>query len=370
MGMGRNRQARNKGLPPNLYTAGAGFKYRHPVTRKDSWMGCDRAKAVEAAKKLNAILIPAESTLVDRVLGVHKTVADAIEHFRTHDMPTRKWAPKTRTDYDLQLERIATGIGSKPLVTFSVKDCADFLRPFESMARTRQQFRLLLQWIFAGAVEEGWMDANPALVTKARKPERQRQRLTLDVYNAIREKAAPWLQRAMDLSLVTLLRREDVCSLRFSDWHDGHLWVVPQKTEQSTGVRLQIEVATGSELERLLKSCRDEVLSPFITHRKPEKARPRHMRAGDREHHTQVLPEQLSRAFQEARELAEIKGENPPTFHEIRSLGGKLLRDQGWTLEQVQALMGHASEEMTKLYMEGHQVPWQRVNPGLSISAS
>lgn len=366
--MGRNRQARNKGLPPNLYTAGVGYKYRHPVTRKDSWMGTDRDKAIEAAKKLNAILIPAESTLVDRVLGIDKSVADAVEHFRTNEMPTRKWSAKTRADYDAQLERIIDGIGSKPLATFSVKECADFLRPFEAMARTRQQFRLLLQWIFAGAVEEGWMDANPALVTKARKPERQRQRLTLEAYNAIREKAAPWLQRAMDLSLVTLLRREDVCSVRFSDWRDGCLWVVPQKTEGSTGVRLQIEVAAGGELEQLLRSCRDEVLSPFIIHRKPEKARPRHMRAGDREHHTQVLPEQLSRAFQEARELAGIEGDNPPTFHEIRSLGGKLLRDQGWTLDQVQALMGHASEEMTKLYMEGHEVPWQRVTTGIKLA--
>ncbi|WP_235974236.1 tyrosine-type recombinase/integrase [Luteimonas deserti] len=49
--------------------------------------------------------------------------------------------------------------------------------------------------------------------------------------------------------------------------------------------------------------------------------------------------------------------DNSPTFHEIRSLGGALLRDQGWTLQQVQALMGHASEAMTAVYLQGHNGP-------------
>ena len=50
---------------------------------------------------------------------------------------------------------------------------------------------------------------------------RQRARLTTDAYTAIRAHAPAWLQRAMDLSLLTLLRREDVASLRFADVRDG-----------------------------------------------------------------------------------------------------------------------------------------------------
>jgi hypothetical protein len=81
------------------------------------------------------------------------------------------------------------------------------------------------------------------------------------------------------------------------------------------------------------------------------------MRATAREHHTQVLPEQLSRAFAQARLDAGIVGANPATYHEIRSLGGALLREIGWSVAQVQTIMTHTSEAMTELYLGGHELP-------------
>lgn len=106
-----------------------------------------------------------------------------------------------------------------------------------------------------------------------------------------------------------------------------------------------------------------------MVHRLQAKARPQNLRAKERSHHTQVLPEQLSRAFADARDEAKITGDNPPTFHEIRSLGGALLQDAGWTLQQVQVLTGHSSETMTKVYLEGHDSPWQDVRTGITIHA-
>lgn len=64
------------------------------------------------------------------------------------------------------------------------------------------------------------------------------------------------------------------------------------------------------------------------------------------------MPEQLTRAFQDARVAAGITGTNPPTFHEIRSLGGALLSEAGWQVEQVEGLMGHSSARMTQHYLE------------------
>jgi len=207
------------------------------------------------------------------------------------------------------------------------------------------------------------MESNPALATRKFTHERKRAHLTIEDYQKIWGKAPAWV--AMDLSLLTLLRREDVVSLRFSDARAGSLWVVPSKTEDSSGVRLQITI--GPELEAVLARARDAVVSPFVVHRLPEKARPQEKRAKARTHHTQVLPEQLSRAFADARDEAEIAGDNPPTFHEIRSLGGALLQESGWTLQQVQALMGHSSETMTKAYLEGHDAPWQCVTTGIAL---
>ncbi|PJL17149.1 integrase [Stenotrophomonas maltophilia] len=140
------------------------------------------------------------------------------------------------------------------------------------------------------------------------------------------------------------------------------------ETDGSTNVRLKIALA-GS-LADLVARCRDDVVSPFVIHRLPEKARPSDMRAKERAHHTQVLPEQLSRAFSKARDAAGVDGRSPPTFHEIRSLGGALLRDAGWTTEEVQALMGHASKSMTEHYLEGHDMPWLEVAAASTLQMS
>jgi len=362
----RLRSKARAGWPDNLYTSGrGGFKYRHPVTGGETWMGADRAKAFAAAKKLNALLAPTND-LVARVIGTGETVADAVRVFRADDMPKRNWSPRTAKWYEVFLNRIVEDLGARPLAEMTVRDCATYLRDVSESPRSRQTYRLVLGWVLACAVEEGWIDINLADQTRKFSHTRKRARLTLDAYKAIRDAAPVWLQNAMDVSLITLLRREDVSALRFSDAHDDALWVVPIKTSTTTGTRLRI--ALTDELQSLISRCRDDVVSPFVVHRLPEKARPSNKRAADRTHHTQVLPTQLSRAFAQARKDAGIDIDNPPTFHEIRSLGGALLREKGWNVEQVQALMGHASPEMTQGYLGGHEVPWTQVSPGLSVN--
>ena len=357
----RKRSPGRQGWPDNLYPNRDGYKYRHPVTRRETFMGRDKAKAFAAAKKLNAMLIPGND-LVGRVVGARETVADAVAVFRRDDIPARGWAPKTAEVYESVIRRIEAGLGSRPVEEVTVKDCAEFIRAVTESDRARQQFRLVLGWIMACAVQEGWVDTNPVLATRRFQHERKRVRLTKEMYAAIWDRADPWLRLAMDISLVTLLRRDDVVSLKFTDVRDGALWVIPQKTEGSSLVKLKIRI--GEQLGRLLAQARDSVLSPYVVHRLPQKARPSNMRASTRHHHTQVLPEQLTRAFQDAREKAGIGGRHPPSFHEIRSLGGALLSEVGWQIEQVQGLMGHSSASMTEHYLEGHDTPWQDVNTG------
>lgn len=361
----RKRSAGRQGWPDNLYPNKGGFKYRHPITRRETFMGRDQTKAFAAAKKLNAMLLPGND-LVDKVIGSRETVADAIAVFRRDDVPGRNWAPKTAEVYESVIRRTEAGIGSRPVDEVTVKDCAEFIRSVTESDRARQQFRLVLGWIMACAVQEGWIDTNPVLATRRFQHERKRARLTKEVYSAIWEKAEPWLRLAMDLSLVTLLRREDVVSLKFSDVRDGFLWVVPQKTEGSTLVKLKIKI--GDELATLLAQARDTVLSPYVVHRLPDRARPSDKRAAARQHHTQVMPEQVTRAFQDAREAAGVGGDNPPSFHEIRSLGGAMVRETGWTTEQIQTLMGHASKSMTEHYLDGHDAPWTEVAPALILN--
>ena len=363
----RRRSAANRDLPPNLYPCKNGYKYRRPDNRKESWMGMDKAKACAAAKRLNAMLTPSDD-LVNKVVAAGQTVADAVRIFRLDDMPHRGWAPKTAAWYEVFLNRIEQDLGKTPVEEISVNTCATYIREVTQSARSRQTYRLMLGWVLTCAIEEGWIESNPALLTRKHAHTRKRERLTLAAFQKIHADAPTWLQNAMDLSLMTLLRREDVAAARFADFHDDALWIIPQKTENSTLMRLKISDSSG-DLAALIARCRnDSVLSPYIIHRLPERIASRGKAAKERDHHTQVLPVDITREFASIRDRLDIGGENPPTFHEIRSLGGALLRERGWTDEQVQALMGQADVSTTRGYLEGHDnIPWNEVSTGVTL---
>lgn len=364
MEMGRPRRTGNRDLPDNLYPNRKGWKYVRPSDGKPVYLpaGTSREAAIGTAIKCNAILTKGASSLVSAVVTGRRTVKDAIRVFREDDLPHRKWAPKTAEDYAIILRRLETDEGGKLLDDYDVAAAAEYLRP--KGMETRRKTRCMMLWVFACAVQEGWIEVNPVEQTRKVPPaERQRSRLTKEAYDAIRAQAEPWLQRAMDFALVTLLRRADVVGARSADVRGGRLHVVPKKTEDSTKVRLRITI--GAELDAVLRAMRDNIASPYIVHRLPLKARPREMRADGRDHHTQVMPEQITRAFAAARDAAGLEFEGaPPSWHEIRSLGIALYRERGWTLEQVQALAGHATKAMTEVYAEGHEAPWTDVSAG------
>lgn len=359
--MPRPRSARNRDLPPNLYPHHEGFRYKHPRTGKLHPMGNDKQRAIDAARKLNAILTRGND-LVGRVIGGQHTLAECIDIFEREDVPGKEWKPKTAAEYQFLLNRLRRDYGSRDVAELTVKDCADLLREVTSSVRNRIRYRIVLVWLLDCAMAEGWIDNNPATVTKKlQAPERQRERLTLEQYRKVWQHAPEWVRNAMDLSLHTLLRRVDVACMRFEDVKGEHLYVVPRKTDTTTYVRLKMKLSP--ELRDIVSRCRDNLLSPYLVHKRPERIR----KSRDKDHHTQCSPREISDGFADARDAAGITGENAPTFHEVRSLGAHLYREAGWTLEQVEGLMGHASEAMTLLYLEGHDAPWREVSAGLRL---
>jgi integrase len=181
----------------------------------------------------------------------------------------------------------------------------------------------------------------------------QRARLTGDEYDAVREKAPPWLRNAMDLSLRSLQSRAEIAAMRFDhELEAGRLFVDRAKVEHHEAGHICIEI--GPMLREVIAGCRDDLASPFMVHRRPGKRRRAYQER--KEHWTQVTPDMITRAFRNAREAAEIRLDLPPerrpTFHEIRSLGGDLLRAEGWSEEAIQALYGHTSAKTTRKYLD------------------
>lgn len=359
----RPRSSKYKGLEPNLYYhAPSGlYRYRHPKTGQLHYLSRDKKACIEAARKLNAMLMPA-SDLVDQVVNPRCRFSLSIDYYRTHKLP--KLAEVTIKQHRVKLAKIEAKLSQHDASEISVLDVNDFLEAVSASINVRQLYRSLLKDLFKIAISKGHTTENPAAAVLPNKFEKKRMRLTLDAYQAIYAQAEDqWLRNAMDMALLTLQRRHDLALLRFDQFRDGKLYLTQHKTGQP------LVLTAGASLEQVIARCKDDILSPFVIHHLPKKIRRAGKRSTQREHHTQVMPDEFGRAFTEARDAAGLykKKDNPPTFHEIRSLGADLYRQAGMDEKLIQALLGHRDARTTRIYLDGHTPPPMHGDANLSL---
>lgn len=341
----RPRKKKNTALPPNLYESKRGkylsYRYRHPIKKSEHGMGTDKQAAIKAAKQLNALLVP-HVDMVSRVIG-HETVDQHISWFKRDIMPKREYSDKTIEMYETKFKQIKTELGpNTPIDEVTVNDLSKAMEKLGD--RSAQQFRQVAVDLFQTACGRGLIETNPAEQTNKPIAKKQRQRLTQEQYDAIRETAPLWLRNAMDLALITLQRRSDVANMRFDQINkeEKALYVIQEKTKKHDTGYLKISI--GKELDEIISNCRDDIASPYLIHREPVK---RVRREGM--HWTQIKPEMITRTFKEVADELKIKD---TSFHEIRALGIKRYKDMGIN---PQKLAGHASEKMTKNYDSDHE---------------
>ena len=159
----------------------------------------------------------------------------------------------------------------------------------------------------------------------------------------------------MELALLTGMRRENVCNLRFTDV-DRRRACSSSTNKHPKGLSIK---GLGPVIERALQT---EPACPYIV-AKQFKVSARYG-TGKKSHRHQVLPDYLTRAFGDLVK-ANLTGDNLPTFHEIRSLTSDQYRKVGWSQEQIKTLLGHEDIEMTEHYQDGHEVKFERVTVGL-----
>ncbi|KPK37622.1 MAG: hypothetical protein AMJ69_10940, partial [Gammaproteobacteria bacterium SG8_47] len=108
-------------------------------------------------------------------------------------------------------------------------------------------------------------------------------------------------------------------------------------------------------LGEIIERCRDKVLSPYLVHKRPKQIR----KTKQKDHWTQLSPQEISKGFAQAREASglyrELAPNERPSFYELLSLGEFLRQKQGWSVPEIQQLKGHTSERMTRKYLEGHE---------------
>lgn len=370
--MSRSRNSGNKDLPANLYRGnGNSWRYRHPVTGKFHSMGRDKAAAIQAARKLNSLLIQ-EQDLVSNVTGKTISFKEFCEQYlqEKRRKDGRPLADNSKKSYQLQLNRLYKIWGNQTLECITLKMVNDQLD--ELTPSNRKAVRSLLSNIFDVAMSKGLCPDNPARVTLTKHVQKQRKRHTLAGLQQIREHSPLWLQNAIDLSLLTTQRRSDIVNLRWTDIYDGYIHIAQQKTtddpiddfevmEGAGYVRIKID----SELQKVLDRCKSgKVQSPFVISQIPR----RKTKNENKEHWTQILPQYLSEEFLRivklSRAYPKLKGRQIPTFHEIRALAIFLHKKAG---HSAQALAGHSNEKMTHHYESGHEIVWNDVDVGITL---
>ena len=210
-----------------------GFYVRNPITQKKQRFG-DEALARRAAERLG-IYIAKERQLRLEDAGL-PTVGSVIDPFKEDEMRFMPWRAGTETNCLAKSGPIQREIGHRPIRRIDAVFLADWIGSFCATADTwnKWRFALLLLWKYGlskGYVKvnytENVMERSMSLVITSN----HKQRRPLDVagYKAIHETADPWLQLAMDISLLTLQGRSDVVNLRHTDFRDGHVFMIREK---------------------------------------------------------------------------------------------------------------------------------------------
>jgi integrase len=353
------RSRRKQDWPRGLYEPRAGyFVWRHPDGRTFPLGRITLADARNEALGANAHVAETAPSLVERLTGEDKTVADVIAA-----MPTPENANSAKSARSLD-KRIRAKLGDMLCLRLSVRDCSDLLDEIleDGKARTAEAVRSRLVVLCAKAMSKGWMETNPAEATERPAVTVQRSRLTLELFGQVYAKApevSEWLQPAMRLAIVTGQDRSTIVAMERSHVVDDHLTVWRTKTRdtnQPVDIPLALRLdALGWSLADLVKP-RTGVLSRFLVH---------HVRPwGNAPAGAAIHVNALSRAFTTARKLAGIPGVMPdgkgaPTFHEIRSLSKRLYLKQGGV--DTKALLGHATDSSANLYADPRGVEHIRV---------
>lgn len=146
----------------------------------------------------------------------------------------------------------------------------------------------------------------------------------------------PWVQRMLDLALVTGQRRSDIAVMGGANVWDRLLHVEQIKTGTRIALPLDLRLEVlGKTVGDVLEDCAGYAAPGATFVRRKSGAA--------------LVDASLSARFEEAREGAGLTWDSghPPSLHECRSLSERLYRAQGI---DTKTLLGHKHQSMTDIY--------------------
>ncbi|MGS0636448.1 phage integrase Arm DNA-binding domain-containing protein [Citrobacter sp. VF227] len=346
---GRRRNLKTNDLPPNLYVRNGYYSYRDPRSGKEFGLGRNKRVAVNEAVAANMELMSSQNeSLLDRINGKSSTLFDELVTNFRDEIDRRKLKPNTLKRHNHRLKLISEYFKGVPVKNIGVREVYSFLeeRATGEKFSIANQFRSLLTDLFKTAIAAGLTEEDPAAATRPFRTEVKRSRLLIDEYLQIRNVAKvqnEWFALCMDLALVTGQREGDLSTMRWADIEGEKLCVEQQKT----GAKIRISLST--RIEKLDLNLADVLEKLKKINDKSDKI------LGGKAART------IAAQFRAARDASGLTWEgDPPPFHEIRSLSGRLHSEEKGS-DFTQTILGHRSSSMTDKYRDGRGREWKEI---------
>jgi len=357
----RKRSEKRRGFPPNLYETDGYYSYRNPSTGQHFGLGRDKRHAFEEAIKANIHLAGEASrpSLVERMSGPESRTWSAWCDEFEKLLHERQAKPNTIRTRKSQLKRLrATFKADRPAADIKTLDISTALKTIkeEGKKRTAQAFRSFLIDCFDRMIASGWRADNPARVTDEITVKVKRARLQFEVFMRVYDSENTiWAKNAYALALVSGQAREDCSEAMFKDIRDGAWWNERGKTGARICLPIELRIDRfGLSLEDVIRQCRSTgVLSHYLIHQTEN--------YGNSPAGSQIWVDTISKHFSATLAALGIDwgDKKPPTFHEIRSLSGRLYKTEGKV--NPQELYGHKDPRTTAIYTD-ERGEWVRVS--------
>lgn len=322
--MGRNRNVKNRGLPPNLYLRKGIYYYRDIRTKKEYSVGSNKSLAVTEAIQANIEIYQPKVSLIQRINNAEQeTLHGWLDKYQTI-LSQRGLREKTIKDYSNRIGLIKKHFNNKLMDCITPKDVYSFINsyPKKTMAKL---LRSILSDSFNEAIAAGLVNSNPVSITKAPKVIVQRTRLTLEQFQHATSNTTQKYKNIFLLALLTAQRIGDIVKMRWSDIHNGKLLIEQSKTGAKIAIPITLKLnAVGVSLSDVLENLTNnsETICDIGV-------------AALRNRFSTSLPED----------------ESKPTFHEIRSLSARLYEEEK-SAEFAKKILGHKSMQMTDKYLD------------------
>lgn len=330
--MGR-RRTRDRHLPACMYLRRGAYYFQNPQTRVWEPLGKDLGEALaEYGRKVGG-------AWSGRALG------DVMDRYRVQVLPL-----KGKTTRDLEgprLARLKAVFGAMLPDSVTVPQLYRYAdarvdKHGKAVPSAAQHELALLRHVFRKAIRWGVATINPVAAMEKEPRSRRMRYVTEEEYAAVWELATERMRVAMDLALLTGLRRADLLALQRSQLTDDGIVVETAKT----GAALLIEWT--AELREVVD--RAKRLKPQVpgTHLLRTRSGQPYSAAGFSANWKRTV----------AKALALGKIEVPLTFHDLRRKSAS----DSVSLEEAQARLGHAAGATTRRFYMARVRP-VRVRP-------